>query len=73
MKIFNRTYLPEFILYNKKRYVKDVSVSTYHMLGNKPDLKGCIMVKVLSLNLRGKLDLHQQPYKPTEHIYKPEN
>ena len=67
MKTFYRTYLPDFINYNGKKYIYFGSKN----LNKKPDK--AIIVKVLSRNLRGKTDLHGLPYKPTEWYFIPES
>ena len=56
MKTFNRTYLPDEIKYNGK---------TYRKYADKNE--DFVTVKVLQSILKGKTDLHGQPYKPTTH------
>ena len=69
MKEFLRTSLPESIKYNKHSFVRSTLLSARHQVRQPFNRKGCIMVKVLSKNLKGKTDLYRQPYKPTEWIY----
>ena len=59
MKTFNKTYLPEFIVYNKKKYDKIIQKTDLHLY------KSIICIKVLSRNLKNKTDLFNQQYKPT--------
>jgi len=81
MKTFNRTSLPETIKYNGETYTNDIeftnncknmfgkinltSVPVAERLYNKK----AVIVKVLSSSLKGKTDLYNQPYQPTEWIY----
>lgn len=70
MKTFKRTYLPEYINYNGKKYIYDAQKSANaNMVINFLDLKGCVCVEVLSRNLKGKIDFHGQPYKASKHIF----
>lgn len=79
MKTFNRTYLPDTINYNGQTYYRNVGMSGA-MKADKTPLKTiaatlkqqgrkAVLVKVLSKNLKGKLDLHQKPYQPTEWLF----
>lgn len=69
MKTFNRGGLPITINYNKKTYVINIDKSHQHQSRKEFDKKGCVLVKVLHRNLKGKNDLHGQPYKPSEWIF----
>ena len=77
MKKFNRTWLQEEIFYNGEHYNcnhrKSAELSSKTLGTIKKELseegKKCILVNVLSSNLKGKTDLHGQPYKPTTWIY----
>lgn len=77
MKSFSKTYLPQTIEYNGELYSRYIScgdINTLTQLESKvKDLKltGCkvVMCNVLSKNLRGRLDLHNKPYKPTQWIF----
>lgn len=62
MKTFSRTHLPDAIKYNGRVYY----------IGEENGYRK-IKVLVLNRNLRGKLDLHQKPYKPTEWIFSAPN
>lgn len=79
MKNFYRTSLPESITYNKVRYVStgktvdslklegttlSTFVSTMKFAG-----KRVILCNVLSRNLRGRTDLHNKPYKPSQWLF----
>lgn len=79
MKNFYRTSLPESITYNKVRYVStgktvdslklegttlSTFVSTMKFAG-----KRVILCNVLSRNLKGRTDLHNQLYKPTQWLF----
>lgn len=73
MKTFNKTYLPDEILHNKKVYVRATPIEFKRngepiepLPSEKP-----VCVKVLSKNLRGVLDFHNQNYKPTVHYFVP--
>jgi len=78
MKIFNRTSLPESIKYNNKVYTLNTSISNLLNQNIKIDdyvqifkslNKNMIQVNVLSRRLKGKRDLHNNLYKPTEWLY----
>jgi hypothetical protein len=81
MKTFNRTSLPESIKYNGEIYVNDVEFTKNckNMLGeikltSVPVVerlynKKAIFVKVLSSNLKGKIDYFNKPYEPTKWLY----
>lgn len=78
MKTFNRTSLPESIKYNSRIYTRNDSLSNLNMQGISlksyiDTLKYAgnkvILCNVLSRNLKGKTDLHGQPYKPTQWVY----
>ena len=47
----------------------------YKRIGSYPETSSdlpTIIVEVLAKNLRGRLDGHGKPYKPTLHLYAPE-
>jgi len=71
MKNFNRTSLPAQVKYNGKTYEADIKQSSLHFNAGQPLPTGkkFITVNVLSRNLRGRTDLHGQPYKPTKWIF----
>ena len=79
MKIFNRSYLPETITYNKVEYKYNPSISgamnanntSLSFIQTQLRLQGkiAVLVNVLSRNLKGKTDLHSMPYNPTKHIF----
>lgn len=69
MKTFKRTYLPEYINYNGKKYIYNAQESANANMVASLGLSGCVCVEVLSRNLKGKLDFHNQPYKPSKHIF----
>lgn len=76
MKTFNRTSLPESIVYNGKVYKCDAKASALvsgkkvFSLGELGLIdKSVIFVNVLSKNLKNKTDLFGQPYKPTTWIF----
>lgn len=60
MKTINRSYLPEFIKYNGKKYI----------YGEQTDKS--IKVLVLSTALRKKTNICGNYYKPTVHYFNPE-
>lgn len=79
MKTFNKTDLPDEIEYNGKKFTLNKEIS-WARDRNDTDLKiiqntlklekrQAILVKVLSKNLRHKLDIHNKPYQPTEWIF----
>lgn len=78
MKTFNKTYLPEEIVYNGLTYKPNTAVSNLTIQNIKLSdyvnvLKSngynLVLCNVLSKNLKGKIDLHNQPYKPTQWIF----
>jgi len=64
MKTFHRTFLPKSIDYNGRTYYKETARESV-----TPNNYYTILVKVLPTSLKGKLDLHNKPYKPTEHYF----
>lgn len=79
MKTFNRSSLPDSIIYNGRIYLRNISL-TASMLHNriplsiiedtlKKEKRKGVLVKVLAGSLRGKTDLHRKPYEPTRWIY----
>lgn len=64
-----KTYLPDCIIYRGNEYKLSVD-KTYlhrdHKLSNK---KNCIIVNVLSKNLKGKKDFHGNEYNPTIWVF----
>jgi hypothetical protein len=69
MKTFSKSYLPETVKYNGKIYKYDSQKSASYNMIKSLNLSGCVCVEVLSRNLKGKVDFHGQPYKPTKHIF----
>lgn len=79
MKTLSRTDLPEFIQqhgqkYTLNRMITDAMERNGTTLGHisnelKKEGRKAILVNVLSKNLRGKLDIHNKPYKPTRWIF----
>lgn len=79
MKQYNKTYLPETITYNGETYSINVEISGAMNANNTPvntiaatlreQGRKAILVNVLSRNLRGKTDLHGNPYQPTKWIF----
>ena len=72
--------MPDSVSYNNRTYKVDIELSgnlrdkpltTMDTIqeGLKTKNKHGILVNVLSRNLRGKRDLHQQPYKPSRWIF----
>ena len=83
MKQYNRTYLPDEILYNGETYKVNPAISGAMHSNNTPlktidttlrkEGKKAICVNVLSKNLRGRTDLHGKPYQPSKWIFTPIN
>lgn len=83
MKKFSRTFLPETIQYNGQTYFRNIAMSGAMNANRTPhstiqgtlklENRKCILVRVLGRNLKGKLDLHNKPYQPTEWIFTTEN
>lgn len=78
MKTFNRTSLPEIIKYNNLEYKVNADESALLMQGislsnyvKTMQLAGfsVVICNVLSRNLKGKTDLHKNPYKPTQWVF----
>lgn len=79
MKTYNKTYLPDSITYNGVLYFNNPAISTAMELNNtrlsfivaelKKQGRKAVLVNVLSNSLKGRTDLHGQPYKPTRHIF----
>lgn len=79
MKSFNKTSLPELVVYNGETFTLNTTISAGMALSGtsldsvqravKSTGKKCICVNVMSKNLKGKTDLHGKPYKPTQHIF----
>jgi hypothetical protein len=59
MKTFERTSLPKEIKYSGKIYVRGDQTTK------------SIKVLVLARRLKGVLDYHGKPYKPSVHFYNP--
>lgn len=79
MKTFNKTFLPEEIIYNGDKYVLNSQISSAMNLNRtnpktivetlkKQDRKA-VLVQVLSNKLKGKSDLYGNTYKPTQWIF----
>lgn len=69
MKTFKRSGMPDAITHNGKVHKLDIEKSHLHGEGKSFAKKDCIVVIVSDRRLRGKLDLHGQPYKPTTWIF----
>jgi len=79
MKIYSRKYLPESITYNNETYKMNAAISGAMNANNTPvntivatlkrEGRKAILVQVLSSNLKGRTDLHGNPYKPTKWIF----
>ena len=72
MTTYNKTYLPDEILHNNKVYVRATSIG-FKINGEPLPSEKPVCVKVLSKNLKGRLDFHNHPYKPTVHYFVPKN
>lgn len=79
MKTFKRTSLPEEIKYNGETYRQNSTITGGMMASNtrpekvidalKSTGKKGILVEVLSSKLKGKTDLHGQPYRASKFIF----
>lgn len=79
MKKLNKTFLPDEIEYNGETYKRNSFISIAMGLNNtsesviastlKKEGRKCVLVNVLSKNLKGKNDIHGKPYKPTKWIF----
>ncbi len=79
MKTYNKTFLPENIEYKGEIYTlnlaiqigidrNETSIKTISQSLKKEGRK-CLIVNVLSKNLKGKKDLFNNPYKPNKYIF----
>jgi hypothetical protein len=73
MRTFKRTYLPDEIESQGKKYLLDLDKTNLKRDGHSFITKECILVHVLSKNLKGRTDLHGMPYKPTEWVFQAVN
>lgn len=79
MKQFNKNSLPESIDYNGITYKVNIAISSAMTLNNTPvrtiastlkaEGRKAILVNVTNKALRGKTDLHGNPYQPTKWIF----
>jgi hypothetical protein len=79
MKTFKKHHLPDSVQYNGKTYhinrnlssiLHDTGATPEHIKeGLKPTKTKMVIVEVLSKNLKGKLNLHNKPYKPTVWVF----
>ena len=79
MTTFKKTSLPEEIKYNGETYTHNATISGSMGASNtnprktieavKSTGKKAVLVEVLSRNLKGKKDLHGQPYKASQFIF----
>jgi hypothetical protein len=79
MKTFNKSYLPETVEYNGERYYRNATISgVMNSTGTpisiikesvKQTKRKMVLVLVLSNSLKGKDDLHGNPYQPTKWIF----
>ena len=83
MTTLSKDHLPESIEHKGQTYTYNRMITTGWERNNTPlsfivkelkkDGRKAILVKVLAKNLRGKLDIHNKPYQPTEWIYTTEH
>ena len=79
MKTFKKPSLPESISHNGSEFTLNTSISSAMHLNNTPisriaqtlrsEGRKAVVVEVLSRSLKGKTDLHGNPYKPTKWIF----
>lgn len=79
MKTYNRSNLPESIVYNGDTYRLNAAISAGMIANNtslrtiahtlKKEGRKMVVVNCLAKGLKGKTDLHGQPYKPNVYIY----
>ena len=79
MKTFKKSYLPESVTYNGEIYFLNSSISgSMSASGTNPKKvieavkstgKKAVLVEVLQNSLKGKTDLHGQPYKASQFIF----
>ena len=79
MKTYNKTHIPEQIVYKDSIYKPNAAITSAQKLNNtslktiaatlKKEGRKMIVVNCLSNNLKGRTDLHGQPYKPSQWIY----
>lgn len=79
MKTFNRTYLPDSVVYNGITYTYNAALTAAASINNtshtfisnqlKLQNRKAVCVQVLSRNLKGKTNLYGKPYQPTQHIF----
>lgn len=79
MKTFKKDHLPESITYNGKIFKYNAHVSgAMNANGTMPNSierelkkqeRSSVLVLVLSKNLKGRTDLHGNPYQPSKHIF----
>ena len=69
MKTFKRRSLPDQIKYGGRVYKRDVAASSkYSLYKIKPQIN-FVVVEVLSKNLEGRTNFHNNPYQPTKWIF----
>jgi len=81
MKQYNKTYLPECIIYNGEIYRPNPALSTSMILSGtsaktihknmvaEKNGKRCVFVNVMPKSLKGKTDLNGKPYTPNIHVF----
>lgn len=79
MKTFNKSFLPDEVIYNGEKYVLNSQISSAMSLSRtnpktiienlKKQGKKGVLVQVLSNKLKGKSDLYGNEYKPTKWIF----
>lgn len=79
MKTFSKTHLPDTVSYDGKEYYLNMAVTLaverngtpLRLLSDtlKKEGRRAVLVKVMSRNLKGKTDLHNRPYKPSEWVF----
>jgi hypothetical protein len=69
MKQYNKTHCPEVINYKGEDYKMNIDATHRYREGDKLSSRYHIRVNVLSKNLKGRTDLHGNPYKANVFIY----
>lgn len=79
MKTFNKNHLPDKIEHNGRTYTVNIPLTTGWGKSKtqlatiaatlRKEGRYAVLVKVLHKGLKGKTDLHNKPYEPTQWIY----
>lgn len=72
MKVFKRARIPDQVTYNGQIYKVDIELSSAFNIDKAKKMPDVLLVEVYNKNLRGKTDLHGNPYKPSEWIFTPQ-